>query len=107
MFTAENQVLTAFVVGLVSACSLPLGALTSMLWRPSDRMLSFLMALGAGALLAALTIDLVASALATSKTTLLVLTRRRISRASNVTPPGLEKRRRPHGRKPSRRVSRA
>lgn len=56
--------MTAFIAGLVSACSLPLGALTSMVWRPSERALSFLMAFGGGALLAALTIDLVASALA-------------------------------------------
>ena len=35
-----------------------------MVWRPSDRALSFLMAFGGGALLAALTIDLVATALA-------------------------------------------
>lgn len=60
----ESLVWTAFAAGLVSACSLPLGALTSMVWRPSDRALSFLMAFGGGALLAALTIDLVATALA-------------------------------------------
>ena len=61
---SESLVFTAFLAGIVSACSLPLGAATSIVWRPSDRMLSFLMAFGGGALLAALTIDLVASALA-------------------------------------------
>jgi CRP-like cAMP-binding protein len=61
---SESMIWTAFGAGLFSACSLPLGAITSMLWRPSDRALSFLMAFGGGALLAALTIDLVASALA-------------------------------------------
>lgn len=67
----ESLALTAFIAGLVSACSLPLGALTSMVWRPSDRQLSFLMAFGGGALLAALTIDLVASALARGQFSLL------------------------------------
>lgn len=55
---------TAFIVGLVSACSLPLGTLTSFFWRPSDRVIAFLMAFGGGALLAALTIDLAGPALA-------------------------------------------
>ncbi|MDF1861915.1 MAG: cyclic nucleotide-binding domain-containing protein [Verrucomicrobiales bacterium] len=55
---------TAFILGLVSACSLPLGTLTSFLWRPSDRVIAFLMAFGGGALLAALTIDLAGPALA-------------------------------------------
>ncbi len=60
----ESTVFTAFVLGIVSACSLPLGTLTSAVWRPGDRVLAVLMAFGGGALLAALTIDLVASALA-------------------------------------------
>jgi CRP-like cAMP-binding protein len=68
---AESLAMTAFITGLVSACSLPLGALTSMVWRPGERVLSFLMAFGGGALLAALTIDLVASALARGQFTLL------------------------------------
>jgi CRP-like cAMP-binding protein len=55
--------LTAFVMGIVSACSLPLGTLTTAFWRPNDRIVAWLMAFGGGALLAALTIDLVASAL--------------------------------------------
>ena len=50
-------------MGIVSACSLPLGALTIRLWTPGDRATAILMAFGGGALLAALTIDLVGSAL--------------------------------------------
>lgn len=59
----ESVVWTAFVMGLVSACSLPLGAITSRFWTPDDRTTAVLMAFGGGALLAALTIDLVGSAL--------------------------------------------
>lgn len=51
-------------MGIISAVSLPLGTLTLMHWRPSDRAQAVLMAVGGGALLAALTIDLVASAVA-------------------------------------------
>jgi len=58
-----NTLGMAFVMGLVSAASLPLGTLTTAFWQPRDRMLAVLMAFGSGALLAALTIDLVASAL--------------------------------------------
>ena len=67
----DSLATTAFLAGLISAASLPLGALTSMAWRPSERQLSFLMAFGGGALLAALTKDLVASALARGQFTLL------------------------------------
>jgi len=59
----ESVILTAFVIGLISAVSLPLGTLTTFFWRPTDRVIAILMAFGGGALLAALTIDLVASAL--------------------------------------------
>jgi CRP-like cAMP-binding protein len=55
------MVVTAFVIGLISASSLPMGAITAAFWRPSDRITAMLMAFGGGALLAALTIDLVAS----------------------------------------------
>ena len=54
----------AFWMGIVSACSLPLRTLTTLIWRPDDRSVGILMAFGGGALLAALTIDLVGSALA-------------------------------------------
>lgn len=60
----DTVVLHAFFIGIVSACSLPLGALTSFYWKPDQRIIAALMAFGAGALLAALTIDLVGSALA-------------------------------------------
>lgn len=52
----------ALVAGIVSACSMPLGSLTSLVWSPKNRALAFLMAFGGGALLAALVIDLVGSA---------------------------------------------
>jgi CRP-like cAMP-binding protein len=58
---AESILLTAFLMGIISASSLPIGAVTASFWRPSDRMTAILMAFGGGALLAALTIDLVAS----------------------------------------------
>ena len=50
----------AFLIGLVSAASLPLGAWTGMRFQFSDRTIAFLMAFGGGALLAALTLDLAA-----------------------------------------------
>lgn len=59
----DNGVFVAVAIGLFSAASLPLGAISSFLWTPSRRVIATLMAFGAGALLAALTIDLVASAL--------------------------------------------
>lgn len=53
----------AFGIGLLSALSLPLGALTSFFWKPESRVVSGMMAFGGGALLAALSIDLVAPVL--------------------------------------------
>jgi zinc transporter ZupT len=50
----------AFLFGIISAISLPLGALLALKWNPRPKVLASLMAIGAGALLAALTIDLVA-----------------------------------------------
>ena len=52
----------ALIIGMVSASSMPLGALTTLVWTPKKRALAFLMAFGGGALLAALVIDLVGSA---------------------------------------------
>ncbi len=52
----------ALIAGIISACSMPLGSLTALVWTPKKRILAFLMAFGAGALLAALVIDLVGSA---------------------------------------------
>jgi CRP-like cAMP-binding protein len=59
----ESHIFLAFIIGLISAMSLPLGTITSAFWKPGDRVMAFLMAFGGGALLAALTIDLVGSAL--------------------------------------------
>ncbi|MCX6326179.1 MAG: cyclic nucleotide-binding domain-containing protein [Bacteroidia bacterium] len=52
--------LDAFLFGIISAVSLPLGALIALKWTPKPKVLASMMAIGAGALLAALTIDLVA-----------------------------------------------
>ena len=51
----------AFIFGLLSACSFPLGALSSSVWKPRDRSLAFLLRVWRR-ILAALTIDLVAPA---------------------------------------------
>ncbi|GAB4380591.1 MAG: hypothetical protein Kow0042_30770 [Calditrichia bacterium] len=59
----ETLALRAFLFGIISAVALPLGAFTSRLWKPKDRVVAFMMAFGGGALLAALTIDLVGEAL--------------------------------------------
>ncbi len=59
----EQHILIAFIIGIISACSLPLGTITAAFWKPGDRAIAFLMAFGSGALLAALTIDLVGSAI--------------------------------------------
>lgn len=50
----------AFLFGIISSVSLPLGALLALRWVPKPKILASMMAIGAGALLAALTIDLVA-----------------------------------------------
>ena len=60
----EHIAFSAFVMGIISASSLPLGTLTTAIWKPGERVVAFLMAFGAGALLAALTLDLVGVALA-------------------------------------------
>lgn len=52
--------LDAFLFGIISAVSLPLGAMLALKWTPKPKVLASMMAIGAGALLAALTIDLVA-----------------------------------------------
>ena len=48
----------AFLWGVASAISLPLGATLGLLWRPKRRINSVFMAFGAGALIFALTIEL-------------------------------------------------
>ena len=60
----ESVIITTFILGLISAVSLPLGTLTAFFWRPTDRIIAILMAFGGGALLAALTLDLVGPAVA-------------------------------------------
>ncbi|MGD2011891.1 MAG: cyclic nucleotide-binding domain-containing protein [Desulfobacterales bacterium] len=59
----ESLAFKAMLMGIISACSLPMGAVTSFFWKPGDKTVAFLMAGGGGALLAALTIDLVGEAL--------------------------------------------
>ncbi len=56
----ESLVIFAFLVGMLSALSLPLGALTIKFWTPGEKEIAWLMAFGAGALLSAVTIDLFA-----------------------------------------------
>jgi zinc transporter ZupT len=55
--------LDAFLFGIISAVALPIGALMAFKWTPKPKILASMMALGAGALLAALTIDLVSESL--------------------------------------------
>jgi zinc transporter ZupT len=50
----------AFIFGIISAAALPIGALLAFKWTPRPKVIASMMAIGAGALLAALTIDLVA-----------------------------------------------
>jgi CRP-like cAMP-binding protein len=55
-----GEILGAFGLGVLSASSLGLGALTARLWKPTNFVLGLLTAFGAGALLSAVTIDIVA-----------------------------------------------
>ncbi|WP_373016962.1 cyclic nucleotide-binding domain-containing protein [Thiomicrorhabdus sp.] len=59
----DNLIYLAFLIGIISAVSLPLGALTTLFWTPGDRAIAWLMAFGGGALLSAVTIDLFAPAI--------------------------------------------
>jgi zinc transporter ZupT len=52
--------LDAFLFGIISTVPLPLGAIIALNWTPKPKVRASMMAVGAGALLAALTIDLVA-----------------------------------------------
>lgn len=60
----EDLALRSLIFGLICTCSLPLGALTALVWKPGNRVTAALMAFGAGALIAALTLDLVAESVA-------------------------------------------
>jgi zinc transporter ZupT len=52
--------LWAFILGGLSAVSLPLGSLLGLVWKPSPKVTAAFTAFGAGALLAALSIELIA-----------------------------------------------
>jgi zinc transporter ZupT len=52
--------LDAFLFGIICTLPLPVGAFLALRWTPKPKVLASMMAIGAGALLAALTIDLVA-----------------------------------------------
>ena len=58
----ETVFWNAFIAGIISSCSMPLGAVTALFLKPKNRALAFLIAFGGGALLGAVTIDLVGSA---------------------------------------------
>ena len=60
----DSVILSALMFGLLSALTLPIGAGLGVVWRPPDRIIAVLLAFGGGALLAALTIDLVAPGVA-------------------------------------------
>lgn len=60
----QHVVVYAVAAGLLSAASLPLGAVLGVYWRPSDKQMAFFLAFGGGALLAALAIELVAETVA-------------------------------------------
>lgn len=60
----DSTVMIALLMGLVAGAALPIGALIGAYWRPADKTMAFLLAFGGGALLAAVTVDLVAGALA-------------------------------------------
>jgi len=62
-FISANLAAQALIFGLISAVSLPLGAFVALVWAPRPRVVAALMAFGGGALLAALTLDLVGEAL--------------------------------------------
>jgi zinc transporter ZupT len=56
----SNYAVWAFMLGGLSAISLPLGSLLGLTWKPSPKITAVFTAFGGGALLAALSIELVA-----------------------------------------------
>ena len=57
----ENQFWSwAVILGALSAASLPLGSILAFIWRPGNKLIGLFTAFGGGALIAALTIELVA-----------------------------------------------
>ena len=65
---AVTEVLGAFALGVVSASSLGFGAVTAGFWKPTNFLLGLLTAFGAGALLSAVTIDIVAPSVESGET---------------------------------------
>ncbi|MBN1622698.1 MAG: cyclic nucleotide-binding domain-containing protein [Endomicrobiales bacterium] len=59
----QNLAFKAFIFGIISAASLPLGAVAARFFKPGQRFIAFMMSFGGGALLAALTIDMVGETL--------------------------------------------
>lgn len=53
--------LEAFLFGMVSASALPIGALIASIWVPRQKVTAFMMAFGAGAILAVISLDLMAN----------------------------------------------
>src|SRR5688500_20158105 len=56
----------AFISGIVSAISLPIGAVIGILFRPPRKVVAAVMAFGSGALLAAISFELLDPALETA-----------------------------------------
>ena len=56
----QQYLLWAIILGAFSAVSLPLGSALGLVWRPSNKITGFLTAFGGGALIAALSVELVA-----------------------------------------------
>ncbi|MDA9975658.1 cyclic nucleotide-binding domain-containing protein [Alphaproteobacteria bacterium] len=56
----QQYLLWAVFLGALSAVSLPLGSALGLVWRPSNKIIGFLTAFGGGALIAALSVELVA-----------------------------------------------
>lgn len=59
----DEKLLNALIYGLICGASLPLGALVALVWKPKPKVFAGLMAFGAGALIAALTLELVSEAM--------------------------------------------
>lgn len=62
-FIHQTPPLKAFLLGIVTAVSLPIGAALGIWCKPSQRVMAAIMSFGAGSLLAALTLELVEPAL--------------------------------------------
>ena len=56
----QHYFIWAIVLGALSAASLPLGSALGLVWRPNNKTTGFLTAFGGGALIAALSVELVA-----------------------------------------------